>query len=578
MVRRTTGLLAIIGLIWIALRVESFAADPLPVDPLPKVLVVRPSDWSASLEEWIEYRSSEFEIIEIDSIPNPFRLRDQILEIVEQANAPVEAILLCGDVLEDLPETKLSKEPPPARRILTPSFQLETTVQLGPAFTPNLSTDVLFGDIDDDGCPEISVGRIPVQTGSELKRVLARSIKYETSKHFGAWRDDVHVTAGVGGFGFLADAAIEAVARRYLAEGLPDRFRVRMTYASLTSPYCPDPFQMKSTYIKRLNEGGLFWVYIGHGWIDRLDHFEYGDKLECICAPEDIPSFDMPNGPPIAIMLACYTGAIDATVACFGKQLMTQPNGPIAVIGGSRVTMPYGLSQLAGEMIEEAFLRQDDGTSNTLVPTLGRILVNAKRNVWQDDSSTDGSLENSTMERENSKLKSKYKVSVEQMARALSPPDHSLLAERREHIRLMNLLGDPLLKIQMPDELPITGPLEILAGEMLSVRAESQRSGRLQIELRMHRDQLPSNLVNIGRYAGTPEQRELMQKNHERANDLVLWRHEVDVTPGSVELDIPVPKDTKGKQVVWMRMEHSDGWSIGTHRFSVKRSRSTPDK
>lgn len=573
MVRRTAGLLAIIGLIWIAPRVDAFAADPLP-----KVLVVRPPDWSASLAEWIAYRSSEFEIIEMDSVPNPFHLRDRILELAEQANAPVEAILLCGDVLEDLPATGSRTEPLPPRRILTPSFQLETTVQLGPAFTPNLSTDVLFGDIDDDGCPEISVGRIPVQTGSELKRVLARSIAYETSKHFGAWRDDVHVTAGVGGFGFLADAAIEAVARRYLAEGLPDRFRVRMTYASLTSPYCPDPFQMKSTYIKRLNEGGLFWVYIGHGWIDRLDHFEFGDKLECICAPEDVPSFDIPNGPPIAIMLACYTGAIDATVACFGKQLMTQPNGPIAVIGGSRVTMPYGLSQLAGEMIEEAFLRRDDETSDSNSRTLGRILVNAKRNVWQDDSPSEVPIEDAAIERESSKLKSKYKASVEQMARALSPPDHSLLAERREHIRLMNLLGDPLLKIRMPDELPITGPMEMQAGEMLPIGTEVQRSGRLQIELRMHRDQLPTDLVSIGRYDGNAEQRELMQKNHERANDLVLWRHEIDVTPGSVELEIPVPRDSKGKQVVWMRMEHADGWSIGTHRFLVKRSRSTSTK
>jgi hypothetical protein len=573
MVHRTKGLIAIIGLIWIVLRVNSFAADPLP-----KVLVVRPPDWSSSLAEWIEYRSSEFEIVEIDSIPDPLRLRNRIIEIAKQTNAPVEAIMLCGDVFEDLPATGSRAEPLPPRRTLTPSFQLKTTIQLGPVFTPNLSTDVLFGDIDDDGCPEISVGRIPVQTGSELKRVLARSIAYETSTNFGAWRDDVHVTAGVGGFGFLADAAIEAVARRYLAEGLPDRFRVRMTYASLTSPYCPDPFQMKSTYIKRLNEGGLFWVYIGHGWIDRLDHFEYGDIQECICAPEDVPQFDMPHGPPIAILLACYTGAIDATVACFGKQLMTQPNGPIAVIAGSRVTMPYGLSQLAGEMIEEAFLRRDDEASDAYARTLGRILVNAKRNVWQDDLPSEVPIGDAAMERQNSKLKSKYKTSVEQMARVLSPPDHSLLAERREHTRLMNLLGDPLLKIRMPGEIPIMGPVEIQAGEILPVRAVFQRSGRIQIELRLHRDQLPANLVSHGRYEGLPEQRALMQKNYELANNLVLWRHELDVTPGSTELNIPVPTETKGKQIVWIRMERPDGWSIGTHRFLVKRSRSTSTK
>ena len=221
------------------------------------------------------------------------------------------------------------------------------------------------------------------------------------------------MTAGVGGFGYLADAAIETVARRYLAEGLPDRFRVNMTYASLTSPYCPDPHKLKSTYINKINQGGLFWVYIGHGWIDRLDQFQYGENLECICEPQDIPKFGIEKGPPIAIMLACYTGAIDATIPCFAKQLVTHPNGPIAVIGGSRVTMPYGLSQLAGEMIDEALVRGNEN-GNSKPPILGRVLVNAKRSIWRDDTSS----EEQVSETDSTRLKTKYRTSVEQMARA----------------------------------------------------------------------------------------------------------------------------------------------------------------
>lgn len=561
------SLIMIVGLVVSCFGQLSFAADEKP-----NVLVVRPPDWSSSLSDWISYRSAKYKIVEVDSQGNPFQLRNRLLELIKQSDAPVEAILLCGDIMENLPNAAQPKSSAVQRRIITPSFQLETTVKLGPMTTPNLATDVLFGDIDDDGCPEISVGRIPVQNGAELKRVLARSIDYETSQNFGAWREDVHVTAGVGGFGFLADTAIETVARRYLAEGLPDRFRVNMTYASLSSPYCPDPLQLKSTYINKINRGGLFWVYIGHGWIDRLDQFAFGEYSECICEPDDIPKFNIENGPPIAIMLACYTGAIDATVPCFAKQLVTHPNGPIAVIGGSRVTMPYGLSQLAGELIDEALVVQR-GNDNATPPTLGRVLVNAKRSIWNDDTSSE---ENTGTD--SARLKTKYRTSVEQMARALSPEDHSLVAERREHVRLMNLLGDPLLEIRHPESLPIQGPNEVVAGENCVVQLEIPQSGRMKLELRMHRDQLPSDLVPIGSYDGSEAKRDLMQRNYENANNLTLWSQVIDVSPGRMQIEIPVPKNSKGKQVVWARIEQSDGWHVGTHRFNVKRVRSPAAK
>lgn len=550
-----------------------FVAPATAAPPKPRVLVVRPHAWSEFLSDWNRYRSANYDVVEVDSINNPFEQRNRLLEIIKQPGAPVEAIMLCGDVLEEPPLDQQPRMANLQRKIITPAFQLETAVKLGPATTHNLATDVLFGDVDDDGCPEISVGRIPVQTGPELKRVLARSIEYEQSKNYGPWREEVHVTAGVGGFGFLADAAIETVARRYLAEGLPDRFRVNMTYASLTSPYCPDPHLLKSTYIDKINRGGLFWVYIGHGWIDRLDQFQYGDNLECLCEPSDIAKFDIENGPPIAIMLACYTGAIDATIPCFAKQLVTHPNGPIAVIGGSRVTMPYGLSQLAGEMIDEALV-VDREDAYSPVTTLGRVLVNAKRSIWIEESANDVASEDG----KPSKLKSKYKTAVEQMARALSPEDHSLVAERREHVRLMNLLGDPLLEIKRPEWIPIQGPEEALAGETCIAKIQVPHNGRMQMELRMHRDQLPSDMPAVGNYDGSAEKRELMQRNYEKANNLVLWSEVLEVSEGELIVEIPIPKTAKGKQIVWVRMETADGWHIGTHRFHVKRLRQSNSK
>jgi len=439
------------------------------------------------LEDWSIYRSVDYRLQFIDSTANPYLLRDAVLDAVNKAGSPVDAIVLCGDVAE--PPVNL-KDTNPTRPI-TPTFSLDTSIKLGQLQTPTLVTDALFGDIDDDGCPDIPVGRLPAKNAEELRRMLGRSIMYERSTDVGVWRDQVHVTAGVGGFGMLADATIESVARRYLTEGIPDRFQLQMTYASLTSPYCPDPTKLKDTFLSRVNRGGMFWVYIGPGWIDCLDRFTYGKTEELICSADDAMRFSSPNGPPIAVLLACYTGAFDAKVDCFAERLLQQPDGPIAVIAGSRVTMPYG--------------------------------------------------------------------------------DHSLVAERREHVRLMNLLGDPLLKIRHPHAIDLRSADTADAGSNISASFVAPWTGKARIELYLNRDRLPTDLVSIGNYTGTIEQHSQMQTNYENANQLQLWAHDLDVNKGDCAFEVPITSEMRGKYVLRVRMQSASDWAVGSKRITVRR-------
>ncbi|MFN9414235.1 MAG: C25 family cysteine peptidase [Pirellula sp.] len=538
-------------------RVTSGQSIAQSMPALPTVIVVRPSDWHGKLEEWNSYRSVDYQLQFIDSTANPYLLRNAVLDAVNKAGSPVEAIVLCGDVAE--PPANLKGANP--TRPITPTFSLDTNVKLGQLQTPTLVTDALYGDIDDDGCPDIPVGRLPAKNAEELRRMLGRSIAYERSTDVGLWRDQVHVTAGVGGFGMLADAAIESVARRYLTEGIPDRFQLQMTYASLTSPYCPDPTKLKDAFLSRVNRGGMFWVYIGHGWIDCLDRFTYGKTEELICSAEDAKRFSSPNGPPIAVLLACYTGAFDAKVDCFAERLLQQPDGPIAVIAGSRVTMPYGLSQLAGEMLESCFIERTD--------TLGKIVGDAKKATWLD--ATDASQVRSNSESSTAKLKSKYQSAIEQMAKSLSPPDHSLVGERREHVRLMNLLGDPLLKIRHPHAIDLKSAETVDAGSTISASFVAPWSGKARIELYLNRDRLPTDLVSIGNYTGTIEQHTQMQSNYENANQLQLWSQELDVNQGKCAFEVPITGEMRGKYVLRVRMQSANDWAIGAKRITVRR-------
>jgi hypothetical protein len=541
---------------------------PLPIvgslptaHPLPTVIVVRPNEWHSSLVDWTKYRSVDYRLHFIESVSNPFLLRNRVLDAVNTAETPVEAIVLCGDVAEP-PTTDKDSKP---TRPITPTFSLDTTVKLGQVHTPTLATDVLYGDIDDDGCPEIPVGRLPAKNAEELRRMLGRSIAYETSTDVGLWRDQVHVTAGVGGFGMLADAAIESVARRYLTEGIPDRFQLQMTYASLTSPYCPDPTKLKDTFLGRINRGGMFWVYIGHGWVDCLDRFTYGKTEELICSADDAKRFSCPNGPPIAVLLACYTGAFDAKVDCFAERLLQQPNGPIAVIAGSRVTMPYGLSQFAGEMMESCFVERTS--------TLGKIMSDAKRATWVDASVPTASSTDTN--RTSAKLKTKYQTAIEQMAKSLSPPDHNLVSERREHVRLMNLLGDPLLKIRHPNMIDIKSDENVDAGMNLMATFSAPWTGKVRIELTLNRDRLPTDLVSVGNYTGTIEQHTQMQTNYENANHLQLWAKEIDVSEGECRVEVPFTSEMRGKYVLRVRMQSDRDWAIGSKRITVRRLKET---
>jgi hypothetical protein len=95
--------------------------------------------------------------------------------------------------------------------------------------------------------------------------------------------------------------------------------------------------------------------------------------------------------------------------------------------------MPYGLSQFASELINGCFRDR--------IPTLGELVFEAKRRVWTDDEESASSIKQA----EGFDVRKRYRKVVTDMAQALNPSDHDLTLERREHVRLMNLLGDPLL-------------------------------------------------------------------------------------------------------------------------------------
>lgn len=559
----------------------------------PSVIVVRPLSWHDSLAAWAKYRSEQYDLRFVDSVGSANEQHIAILSEIARCSGEVRAIVLCGDVAGTQNANRNKQNGTPSNLDnghssgvnWTPAFSMPTQVKLGNMTTPTLCTDVLYGDTDDDGCPEIAVGRLPAKNPDELARMLQKSITYETQA-VGPWKDQIHVTAGIGGFGLVADSAIEAVTRRFLTEGIPDTYQLNMTYASLSSVYCPDPYKLRESFIQRINRGGLFWVYIGHGNVTHLDYFQIDRQWEPICNAEHVSQFHIENGPPIALLLACFTGAFDANVDCFGEELLALENGPVAVIAGSRVTMPYGLSELAGEMMQGCFQRHDE--------TLGQVLVNAKRAIWntpsepktetspinaESDASTDpnrdlreGTSAN-TEHKTTKSVREKYHDLITRMAEALSPDGHELQAERREHVRLMNLLGDPLLKIPYPKAMEMQAPDVATPGETITVRGNSPVGGNLLVALKLMRDRIPDGVQSVGEFDGSDEKRQRMSENYLSANDLTLSTVNATVQPGDFEVKIAVPAEAKGRCIVTGYIYTANQWAVGSSRISIRKPR-----
>ena len=127
------------------------------------VIIVCPKGWESSTDEWVNYREQDYQVIKVDSVSSSNDLKFAILKAVNKSKLPVTAVLLCGDigVAGDLNINRGKFTP------ITPTFETETKVKLGPFTTPTLATDLYYGDLDGDECPELAVGRLPAKDAQD---------------------------------------------------------------------------------------------------------------------------------------------------------------------------------------------------------------------------------------------------------------------------------------------------------------------------------------------------------------------------------------------------------------------------
>ncbi len=519
----------------------------LSADPVDsgEAVVVCPGALRSALDPWIEYRRGQgHQLRVIESAGTA----DDVLRRVRQAATPATRfVVLVGDADAAAASAGGGRE-----SAYVPTHYRKATVNVRFGSEPMLATDGPYGDFDGDGTPDAAVGRLSADSTDQLRTIIEKTLAYERSADLGPWRRTIHCVAGVGGFGSLLDGVLESSVRYFLTETVPPAYRVTMTYASSGSPYCPPLDSFSQAVAARFNEGGWFWVYMGHGRPEGLDWVRCPSGAQPILDRPQVARLRANAGGPLAIFFSCYGGAFDAD-DCLGEEMLRAEGGPAGVIGASRVAMPYGMASLAVGLLDEVFVRR--------TPTVGEALLHARQALLEHDPADDP----------RRKL-------LDAIAAGLSPTRESLRAEREEHAAMFHLLGDPLLRLRHPLTLPLRVDVDqsVPEGQLL-IRGSAPCAGRLRLEAAPMRGRLPHGLtrrtsgsVDANGSARTEAQSraEMQHAVYERAN--APGRLVFDAAVAAGEFQVAVPYRAGDDQWIIGFLQGDARFALGAARIDEK--------
>lgn len=480
------------------------------------VLVVCPEQFRESLRPWVDHRQSEGLTVElIDSAESARALQRAICAA---ADSRTRYVVLVGDSpVIGLPCNS-------TRQVPVHYAAAKVTVAWGSP--PTLATDLPFGDFDGDQFPDAVVGRLPVDRPAQLSELIVRIIAQEQSEDFGRWRGQVQLTGGVGGFGLLADAAIESVTRTVVTSVLPVETSTSVIYASPGHRFFPTDRSFTDAVLARYQLGARFWVYAGHGQITALDRVPGPNGSQPVLDQQSVKLLQRPSGgSPIAVMLACYTGAIDASEDSLAEEMLFCQGGPIAVFAGSRVTMPYGNATAAVGLIHGVFEQR--------LPRLGDAWLSTLHE----------------MHRESDPDQTSSRVMIDTLASVVSPSGTSLVSERREHMLLYNLIGDPTLKLRHPEMAKLDAEPGYDAGQPIRLSLISPIDGELTLSL-----DRPLGAVAEG-----------------DPNATTVGSHVSTVTAGQVtQPQVSLPEDVTGPILVRAIISGKGSWATAAARTIIR--------
>ena len=192
------------------------------------------------------------------------------------------------------------------------------------SFSGETVSDSILADVDDDGVPNMAVGRWPINTPVEAADLVARTLAYEKG-------------TAVSTTFFAADGTesqFEAVAQSIATNsGLPEA-----DIQILTGPQAEE-------VTAALNEGAWLATYIGHGSLR-----QWGK--DNVFTQEAIANLTTET-PPIMVQLTCLTGLFtQPEQTSLTEMLLTHPSGPVLSVAATSLTLSSNQEPFATSLIQ----------------------------------------------------------------------------------------------------------------------------------------------------------------------------------------------------------------------------------
>jgi hypothetical protein len=212
------------------------------------------------------------------------------------------------------------------------SFDLVPT-KLFDSYFMEAASDVWFADVNDDGVPELAIGRLPVRTAQDAAAMVAKVIRYDQSRP----SDEMLLVADMNdGYDFEAMAtALKPLVTLEVKIGQLNRGETDIATA-------------RAKLFDAINRGQKVVNYSGHGSVDQWK----ADLLNV----SDAPGLENSDRLTVFIMMTCLNGYFnDPGIDSLGEALLRQNAGAAAVWASTGMCLPEGQSLMNQEMYRQMF-------------------------------------------------------------------------------------------------------------------------------------------------------------------------------------------------------------------------------
>lgn len=275
---------------------------------------------------------------------DPMAFRDMLKDGLDNWTTKPRFVLLVGDSTYD-PSGYLNELPP----TYVPSPFVNSV------YGGETVSDNVIADVDNDGYPDVALGRLPARTPAQLQTIVNKTLQYSQNPAEGEWRSRVLFAADG------REALFKETSDRLIETYVP-------TGVNGVSVYPEAASDALSQMIPQLTEGSFIVNYVGHGSVQQWGR----DKL---LTTEAVPQITNGDKLPIYINMTCLAGLFSHPnqESLAESLLWSEQGGSIAAIAPTSLTLPTSQSRLNSTLLEELLSPER--------PTIGEALVTAKRAV-----------------------------------------------------------------------------------------------------------------------------------------------------------------------------------------------------